>query len=354
MKLLFGTTNPSKLNSMKEGLQPLGIELIGLNDLHCPLPEVNESGKDPLENARIKAETYYQAFKMPVFSCDSGLYFDGLEEDLQPGTHIRRVQGKHLNDQEMINYYRDLVAQHGGTLSCAYQNAIYLIMDEEHHFSCMDQSISEPFIMVDQPHPTLTPGFPLDSLSKDLRTDKYFIELDNDEKNNWNYRTGIQVFFKKAFASLITSHPLSEEDKQELCHWHYPGEYSIYDLPHYDEIHQKQIFFCDPKKEQNYHGYSLQGTLIGFTNIHEEEKEIFIGIGVHPDYCNQGYGQAILNLVSEFCKEKYPHKPLYLEVRTFNKRAIQAYQKAGFKIDRTITQETYIGQGTFYRMVKER
>ena len=27
-------------------------------------------------NAKIKAEAYYKAFSMPVFSCDSGLYFD--------------------------------------------------------------------------------------------------------------------------------------------------------------------------------------------------------------------------------------------------------------------------------------
>ena len=52
---------------------------------------INENGKTPLENAEIKAKAYYEAFQMPVFSCDSGLYFDELQEEEQPGLHVRRI-----------------------------------------------------------------------------------------------------------------------------------------------------------------------------------------------------------------------------------------------------------------------
>ena len=65
MKLLFGTGNQAKLSVMRSRLEKLGIELIGLNDLRAEgktIPEILENGDTPLENARLKALAYYEAF----------------------------------------------------------------------------------------------------------------------------------------------------------------------------------------------------------------------------------------------------------------------------------------------------
>lgn len=96
MKILFGTTNKGKLKAMEDAVKPLNIELIGLNELGSVLPYINENGNTPLENAEIKAKVYYDIFGIPVFSCDSGLYFDELQEEEQPGIHVRRINGKEL------------------------------------------------------------------------------------------------------------------------------------------------------------------------------------------------------------------------------------------------------------------
>lgn len=117
MRILYGTTNQAKFESMKKITKSLGIEIVSLNQLNQPIPIVSEDGKNPLENAKIKAKAYYKAFSMPVFSCDSGLYFDDLDEALQPGTHIRRVNGRELTDEEMIEYYSDLAKKHGNQLN---------------------------------------------------------------------------------------------------------------------------------------------------------------------------------------------------------------------------------------------
>jgi len=41
----------------------------------------------------------------------------------------------------------------------------------------------------------------------------------------------------------------------------------------------------------------------------------------------------MLLITYEISKKLYPDKPLYLEVRTWNIRAVKCYQKAGFRID---------------------
>lgn len=105
MKLLYGTGNLAKLSAMRNRLEQLDIELIGLNDLRAEgkiIPEVIEDGNTPLENARLKAMAYYEAFQIPVFSCDSGLYFDNVPNEVQPGVHVRNVNGKYLSDDEIL------------------------------------------------------------------------------------------------------------------------------------------------------------------------------------------------------------------------------------------------------------
>lgn len=199
MKILYGTTNKGKLQAMEKSLKPLNIELIGLNDLNCELPSINENGRTPLENAEIKARAYYKAFRMPVFSCDSGLYFDELEEDEQPGIHVRRVNGKELNDDEMIEHYASLAKQHGGKITGRYRNAIYFILDENHHYSSMDMSIAtEPFILVTKPHSKRVEGFPLDSLSIDIKTGKYYYDLEVKDVST-SVDDGIRKFFTEIF-----------------------------------------------------------------------------------------------------------------------------------------------------------
>lgn len=203
MKILYGTTNQAKLHIMQSVADILAFDLIGLNDIHKPLPIINESGKDPLENAQIKAQAYYKAFSIPVFSCDSGLYFDGLPNELQPMTHIRRINGKTLSDEEMIEYYAGLSKAHGGKLVARYKNAVYFIFDENTVFYSMDESLScTPFILSSVPHEKKTNGFPLDSLSIDIKTGKYYYDMDASETDNLAVVKGLTAFFKNALSKV--------------------------------------------------------------------------------------------------------------------------------------------------------
>ena len=203
MRILYGTTNQAKLDSMKRITEVLGIEIIGLKDVNQPLPHIEESGKNPLENAKMKAEAYYKAFSMPVFSCDSGLYFDNIEEKLQPGTHIRRVNGKELTDEEMIEYYSGLAKSHDDRLIGRYRNAIYFILDDEIKFSGMDESLAtEPFLLVSKPHEKRIKGFPLDSISVDLASGKYYYDIEEKSVDQSAVLQGFKAFFEKVLSRI--------------------------------------------------------------------------------------------------------------------------------------------------------
>lgn len=200
MKLLYGTGNLAKLSAMRNRLEQLDIELIGLNNLRTEgkiIPEVIEDGNTPIENARLKAMAYYEAFQIPVFSCDSGLYFDNVPDEVQPGVHVRNVNGKCLSDDEMIDYYSGLVKAHGN-LVARYKNAICFVMDDTHIYEAMEPSMeSEKFILTDKLHSTIRKeDFPLDSISLDIKTNKYYYDLSEDRLEQVAVEDGFLEFFK--------------------------------------------------------------------------------------------------------------------------------------------------------------
>jgi len=201
LKLLYGTGNRAKLSAMRSRLKQLDIELIGLDDLRAEgktIPQVVEDGKAPLENARLKATAYYEAFHIPVFSCDSGLYFDNVSEAIQPGVHVRNVNGKCLTDDEMIDYYSGLVKIYGN-LVARYRNAICFVQDDTHIYEAMEPSMeSEKFILTDRPHSIVRKkGFPLDSISLDIKTNKYYYDLPTDRLEQVAVEDGFLDFFKR-------------------------------------------------------------------------------------------------------------------------------------------------------------
>lgn len=201
MQLLYGTTNSAKVQAMRELTQGLDITIISLNDLKKDIPAVSEYGKNPLDNAKIKAAAYYKAFGIPVFSCDSGLYFDNVTDDLQPGVCIRRVGGVELSDDEMIQYYSHVARQQKKTLTAQYKNAVYFIYNEQNIFYRMDSSLNTPpFILAAVPHEKKVQGFPLDSLSIDINTGRYFYDLHDDDFRVKN--DGFRLFFEDALRNI--------------------------------------------------------------------------------------------------------------------------------------------------------
>lgn len=178
MKVLFATTNPAKVGKYKKALEEKGIDLITINDLDFEL-DIEESGKNAIENAYIKAKAYYDATKMPTIGMDNCLFIEGIPEEKQPGTHVRRVNGKELTDDEMIEYYTNLVKQYGNKLIAKWVYGMVIYNEngtKEYSWSKSD------FYLVDKPCEKRNPGYPLDSISVMPENNKYWLELTEKEK----------------------------------------------------------------------------------------------------------------------------------------------------------------------------
>ncbi len=99
-RIVYGTNNKSKIKYMRDMLNGMDLEIVGIGELGIELPHIDECGNNPIDNAVIKAKAYYEAINEPVFSADSGLYFNEVTDDEQPGTTVRRINGKRLTDSE--------------------------------------------------------------------------------------------------------------------------------------------------------------------------------------------------------------------------------------------------------------
>ncbi len=85
---------------------------------------------------------------------------------------------------------------------------------------------------------------------------------------------------------------------------------------------------------------------IGNLGLHDfdqrnRQAELGIMIGEH-DYWGNGYGSAAMRLLLEFGFGELNLHRIHLRCFAFNKRALRAYEKLGFKLDGIARQSAYL------------
>lgn len=205
MEIVYGTGNQAKILAMKRALKGLPVEISGIIQAAAArgmeLPRIEETGSTPLENARIKAEAYFKLLGSPVFSCDSGLYLWNhhtgrpLPKEEQPGVCVRGRMEKRRSDDELLAIYTGLVRKYG-LIRARYKNAICLIWNEEVRAESMAEDLwGEEFLLTDRPHPKRVEGFPLDSISIDIHTGKYYYDIKDNSQDAVAGNNGFYKFF---------------------------------------------------------------------------------------------------------------------------------------------------------------
>jgi len=144
---------------------------------------------------------------------------------------------------------------------------------------------------------------------------------------------------------------LTEDFAKEICSWRYDGDYSVYNFSDWNVVVKNGWGLAiKDMREKEFIAVLLNGKLIAYGKIREDEGKAFIGIGLKPSWCGKGYGKDVMNLLIEECKKRFHNTPIALEVRSFNKRAINCYKTVGFQVRDKYLKKTFNGEDEFYYM----
>jgi XTP/dITP diphosphohydrolase len=100
-RILLATGNPKKAEEMKRLLEVYSMQV------EVPEEEINveEVGSSFLENAYIKAQAYYERYRMPILADDSGLVVYAL--DGYPGVFSSRFYQHQYGGKEEVKTSKD-------------------------------------------------------------------------------------------------------------------------------------------------------------------------------------------------------------------------------------------------------
>lgn len=178
-EVIIASTNPAKIFQIRSALKLVGVEANGPN---TELPEVVEDGETLIENACKKAISAAKFLNRTVLAMDNGLYFDDLKAEEQPGAKIRRIPGiedRRPSDQELLKYYSELVKKMGNKVGGSYRYGVCITKPDGKIWTTM---IESKRIFVSEPCKKIVDGYPIESLSIDLKTRKYIAEMSEEEK----------------------------------------------------------------------------------------------------------------------------------------------------------------------------
>lgn len=180
-KVLIASTNAGKIAIYKDILDKANIPCTSLGEIKVT-EKVEENGKDEVENAVIKAKAYHKITGLPVLANDSGLIIDKFSPENQPGTLVRRVNGKERTDQEMLDIYISKLNEVGGE-SDGHYNVGLATIDYD---GVLQTGLFKPYRhFINTPSKTILKGIPLSSLAYDYKSKKYLSEMTPAEQNEY-------------------------------------------------------------------------------------------------------------------------------------------------------------------------
>jgi ribosomal-protein-alanine N-acetyltransferase len=146
--------------------------------------------------------------------------------------------------------------------------------------------------------------------------------------------------------------PMSDEQARAVAAWRYDPPYDFYDAV---ADHEDLAELLDPTQRENryFAVVDASGDLVGFFMFKHEGATVEVGLGLRPNLTGRGLGLPYLLAGLEFARERYAPARFRLAVAMFNRRAIQVYERAGFRRDESYRHWTNGGEHEFLRMERE-
>ncbi len=155
---------------------------------------------------------------------------------------------------------------------------------------------------------------------------------------------------------LLRLEPMTEQDGRTICGWRYPEPYHLFRWPAWEDMVEQEKEFGDPLvRARQYLSVRTDDDeqLVGYVQLFPMERTVRIGMGLRPDRCDRGWGAHLTRLVVQEASRRQPAAEIDLEVEKWNRRAIRAYEKAGFAITDQYDRRAAHGIVSVYCMVHQ-
>ena len=124
--------------------------------------------------------------------------------------------------------------------------------------------------------------------------------------------------------------PMNISVVKAICSWRYESPYDVYNYTTFEEALQNKSPLLQDENKDNYLCFWSGDTLAAYINIYQQNSNVFIGIALSPDHCGKGFGKTYLKKGIETAKSRHPDKEIWIQVRSWNVRAVKCYESCGF------------------------
>lgn len=143
---------------------------------------------------------------------------------------------------------------------------------------------------------------------------------------------------KECAALQVWVKPMNRYFASCIATWSYQGEYSFYSMIYSEELISELLSgpYVAAVNEQDelvgFYCYGFPAQVRGgiIAGIYDNDAAIDFGLGLRPDLTGQGMGASFVEAGVAYALNRYAGNMVRLVVATFNRRAIRAYERAGF------------------------
>ncbi|HOJ36586.1 MAG TPA: RdgB/HAM1 family non-canonical purine NTP pyrophosphatase [Ignavibacteriales bacterium] len=180
MDILIASKNKHKIEEISAIFNNSGIKIHSLNDFNS-IPDIIEDKNTFVENAKLKAEGFYNYFKMPVIADDTGLCVECLNNE--PGVFSARYTGENSNDKLNREKLLNNIKKHNPPYKAFFETVIYFFDGLNHIIA--NGRLNGKIITEERGNN----GFGYDPIFVPDGHNKTLAELSFDEKNLISHRS---------------------------------------------------------------------------------------------------------------------------------------------------------------------
>lgn len=140
-----------------------------------------------------------------------------------------------------------------------------------------------------------------------------------------------------AYGQRVRLESMKLKDIEAMMHWgrHEEDLFEDYNFPFMDERERLHWFHFKTKGHKRcFSVFDQEGVLVGYIslrNVNRILKRSEMGIVFDPAKLNKGYGTDAMKTLLKWYFQKLGYRKLILNVAAYNKRALRAYEKVGFR-----------------------